>query len=112
MLGRVYKTVYLHSEAPAKPQAGDKCNGCGVCCAIAPCPAGILVSGRISGACVALAWHDETGNYRCELVAEPAKLPHWMRWTAPTAARLAQRFISAGSGCDCDYDPQREGHAA
>jgi hypothetical protein len=113
MLGKVYKTVYLHANAPAKPRAGTGCNGCGVCCAIAPCPVGILVSGRFSGACAALTWDDEAGNYRCGLLVAPTEhLPYSTRWLAPVAARVTHRLISAGSGCDCSFEPQRDANAA
>ncbi|HEY9027306.1 MAG TPA: hypothetical protein VIP05_23645 [Burkholderiaceae bacterium] len=84
-----------------KPAEAAPCNGCGVCCAAEPCPVGVLVSGRRSGACAALSWNDDAGLYRCGLVADPrAVLPRLPALLAPAVSRLARRWISAASGCD------------
>ena len=82
--------IRIHPLAPAKPTAGAHCNGCGVCCLSEPCPLGMLVSRRRSGACAALRWNDELARYRCGLV--DTKLP--------LVAALARRWIAAGRGCD------------
>ncbi|MBQ1761303.1 MAG: hypothetical protein IIZ92_00190 [Aquincola sp.] len=93
------RVFLLRSDAPAKPLPGQPCNGCGVCCAAEPCPAGMLVSRRRTGRCRALRWAGE--RYRCGLVTDPARhLPRTLRWLAPLLRRLALRWISAGSGCD------------
>ena len=42
--------VWLHAEAPPKPAEGAPCNGCGLCCLAEPCPLGVLVSRRRTGA--------------------------------------------------------------
>lgn len=78
------------------PAPGAACNGCGVCCAYAPCPAGMLLSRRRRGACTALLW--DGGRYRCGLLARPRRFVPWLpaRWTQ----RLAARWIAAGRGCD------------
>ena len=97
------QVIRLHPAAPAKPPEAAPCNGCGVCCAAEPCPVGVLVSGRRTGACRALSWHAETGLYRCGLVSDPRiALPHLPRALAPLVSRLARRWISAASGCDSD----------
>ena len=97
----MYEVIRLHVEAPVKPEPGAACNGCGVCCAAEPCPVGVLVSGRRSGACAALSWNDDIGLYRCGLVADPrAVLPRLPAALAPVMSRLARRWISAASGCD------------
>lgn len=92
---------------------GAPCNGCGVCCLIEPCPLGVLLSGRRSGACAALRWHDETARYRCGAMIEAKSvlqevLPRWLRTLAPALApvlgRLAGRWIAAGQGCDCSLE--------
>lgn len=104
------QVIHLHPQAPAKPAEGAACNGCGVCCASEPCPAGVLLSGRRVGACDALQWWPATGQgagsaagrYRCGLAADArAVLPLALRPAAPLLARLSLRMISAGSGCDC-----------
>ena len=71
----------------------------------APCPIGIVVSGRFHGRCRALVWHAEAAHYRCGVVDAPAlRTPRGLRWAAPLLARLARRYISAGSGCDCSLE--------
>ncbi|HEY4069905.1 MAG TPA: hypothetical protein VGM74_23550, partial [Burkholderiaceae bacterium] len=62
----------------------EPCNGCGVCCASAPCPLGVLASRRFTGACAALLWVDEARQYRCGLIARPADhLPRGLHWASP-----------------------------
>lgn len=105
------RVIHLHLQAPAKPAPGQACNGCGVCCATAPCPVGIVVSRRTTGACAALVWHEgaggDAGRYRCGLLsAAPASPAKPLAWVHALAAGAARRFISAGSGCDCDWEPQ------
>ena len=99
--------IHLHPQAPPKPAAGAACNGCGVCCAWQPCPLGVLVSGRRSGACDALRWDEAQGQYRCAMVSGPQAL--WPGLPATPAAwlqGLARRWIAAGAGCDCDADAE------
>ena len=92
--------ILLHLQAPPKPEPGRPCNGCGVCCAAAPCPLGIWLSRRRQGACVALSWSEEDGIYRCGALAEPAR---WLPWLPARAnAALARRWIAAAKGCDSD----------
>jgi len=105
----VYPVIRLHAAAPDKPAADEPCNGCGVCCASAPCPLGIVASRRLRGACVALLWIEDARRYRCGLIEEPAAhLPPGFRWAAPLLTRIARRYISAGSGCDCDLIVERQ----
>ena len=100
------RVVHLHPAAPSKPRIGAPCNGCGVCCAVAPCPLGVLVSRRTHGRCDALGWSEPDGRYRCRLVSEPeAHLPAVLQRVAPLVARVARRSISAGTGCDCAWQP-------
>ena len=95
------QVIRLHPAAPAKPAEAAPCNGCGVCCAAEPCPIGVLVSGRRSGACAALLWNDDGDLYRCGLVGAPGVvLPRLPAALAPVVSRLARRWISAASGCD------------
>jgi hypothetical protein len=82
--------IRIHPQAPAKPGVGAACNGCGVCCLAEPCPVGMLVSGRVRGACSALRWDDAARRYRCGLMAS----------SRPLLSRLATRWIAAGRGCD------------
>jgi hypothetical protein len=102
---QVYQVIQIHPAAPAKPESGAPCNGCGICCASEPCPVGALLSRRRSGACVALSWSPTDSIYRCGLVDDAAALlPAAWRGAAPLVARLAKRFIAAGVGCDCSLE--------
>lgn len=91
------KEVRLHAAAPDKPPVGAPCNGCGVCCAIAPCPLSRFLLGHRTGSpCPALRWED--ARYLCGLIAAPAGIARWL------PRRLVLRWIAAGSGCDCDAE--------
>ena len=102
--------IHLHRQAPQKPEWGQACNGCGVCCAYAPCPVGVVVSRRLNGACDALEWIEGEDRYRCGVLVDPGRYTglkaSWMR---PVLVRAARRMISAGSGCDCSLEPERQG---
>lgn len=104
-------TIHIEEGAPQKPELLAPCNGCGVCCLLEPCPLGVLLSGRRTGACRALRWHSETMFYRCGAITEPqkvlqTKMPAYLQWLAAPLAwllqRWARRLIAAGVGCDCD----------
>lgn len=95
------QTVELHSLAPAKPDYGANCNGCGVCCAAEPCPVAHVFLFQIRGKCRALLWQDEASRYVCGMVVSPDRyvrlIPHAMR------GRIGSFFasrIAAGAGCD------------
>lgn len=103
---RVYETlVWLHPEAPAKPAEGEPCNGCGLCCLAEPCPLGVLVSRRTTGACAALRWSDDAHRYVCGMVSDPGGVTGitWP-WAARWMAALARRWIASGVGCDAQLD--------
>lgn len=90
------RVIHLRADAPAKPPEGAACNGCGLCCAWAPCPAGIVVSRRWQGRCRALRW--DGGRYRCGLLSAPGRFVRLLPATWVRA--LAARWIAAGRGCD------------
>jgi len=90
--------IRIHADAPLKPALGAACNGCGVCCLAEPCPAGMLVSLKRSGACRALRWSDEAQRYRCGLMQDRAGVRTPWAW-------LARRLIASGAGCDSDAEP-------
>ena len=50
----IITTIAIHPLAPAQPQTGAPCNGCGVCCLAFPCPLGRVLSLRRLGRCSAL----------------------------------------------------------
>jgi hypothetical protein len=82
--------IRIHALAPPKPALGAACNGCGVCCLSEPCPVGMLISLRRTGACRALRWDEGAARYRCGLMAHRTLRPIVARW------------IAAGQGCDSD----------
>jgi hypothetical protein len=103
--------IYIESDAPRKPALGAPCNGCGVCCLMEPCPLGVLLSGRRSGACIALRWQPSGRYYRCGALTEASdvlreRLPVFVQFARPALvwllARLGRRWIAAGVGCDCE----------
>lgn len=106
-------TIHIHPLAPAKVALGAACNGCGVCCLFAPCPLGMVLSRRRTGACAALQWDATRTQYRCGAITAPqavlqASLPRGLRGLAPVLApalrRLGLRWIAAGTGCDSSLE--------
>jgi hypothetical protein len=89
------RTIWLHRDAPQKPEFGAPCNGCGVCCASEPCPLGVLLSWRRRGRCRLLRHEPAHSLYRCGLM--PAARAAWPR---PVLGALVARWIGAGLGCD------------
>lgn len=123
------KVILIQADASAKPVVGAPCNGCGVCCLAEPCPLGVLLSGRFTGSCDALVWQAPEGGepslaasvgaYRCGAVTNPehavrTRLPRGMQWCVPMLswglATFARRWISAGSGCDCNLSVSSSVH--
>jgi len=108
------RIVHIQAEAPAKPELGQPCNGCGLCCLSEPCPVGVLASRRRQGACAALRWSADSGRYVCgmldrpwqELGAERTWALDPGSWPNRALARLCRRWIAAGIGCDADLQVQ------
>jgi hypothetical protein len=105
----MHRVIHIHPAAPPKPAEGQPCNGCGVCCAAEPCPVGMVVSRRRTGACRALVWSDDASRYLCGLIAEPQRFVR-ATWLAGVVSRLARRFVAAGIGCDSDLEIDGTGH--
>lgn len=104
--------IWLQHSAPTKPMPGAPCNGCGVCCAAAPCPLSRLLLGHRHGACPALQWHTAGSRYGCGLLLAPR---HYLRWLPPLAQplfqRLARRYLAIGHGCDAYVEARPETEA-
>jgi hypothetical protein len=83
--------IHLHPEAPPKPPVGAACNGCGVCCALEPCPLGRLLSMKRHGRCRLLRWDDAARRYSGSALAG-----------SRLRRRLVARWIAAGRGCDAE----------
>lgn len=82
-----FRVIHLRPDAPVKPALGAACTGCGVCCALEPCPLGRLLSLKWRGQCRMLKW--QAGRYVCGAMEGP-------RWTTG----MVRRWIAAGHGCD------------
>jgi hypothetical protein len=94
--------ILLQPLAPPKPAEGAACNGCGVCCAVEPCPLGMVLSRRRSGACTALTWDAAQVRYLCGALAEPRR---WLPWLpARWAQALVRRWIASSRGCDAGLE--------
>ena len=104
-----WQVLHIHPAAPAKPAVGEACNGCGVCCLSAPCPLGMVLSGRCTGACAAVRWDASQARYLCGAIRQPADVvsPH-LRWAAPLLGRWAKRWVAAGIGCDAALEVDRQ----
>ena len=115
------RIIQIEPLAPAKPDLGEPCNGCGVCCLAEPCPLGMLLTGRRSGACELLRWAPDKGLYRCGALSEPAvvvasRLSPLLAGLTPVLARalpaIARRWIASGTGCDCSLGVVRPDEGA
>ena len=96
-----WQRVHWQPQAPAKPALGQPCNGCGLCCLAEPCPLGMLVSRRRTGACAALRWSDADRRYWCGMVADPGGVTGITHpWAVRALSALARRWIASGVGCD------------
>jgi len=106
------RIVLIQPAAPAKPALGAPCNGCGLCCLAEPCPLGMLLSRRRTGACVALRWSEAAQRYHCGAVADPGGVTGWRwSWALRGFSALARRWIAAGAGCDADLQAHAPGVA-
>ncbi len=95
------QVIWLHSQAPAKPDLGQACNGCGVCCAAEPCPLARLYLWQNRGSCRALLWSDQKQRYFCGLVLQPANYLRYLpNWLAPRFSAYAASRIAANTSCD------------
>ncbi|MBC3831738.1 hypothetical protein H8K33_09480 [Undibacterium amnicola] len=99
--GVQHEVIWLQSEAPLKPKAGQCCNGCGVCCAASPCPVSRLFLWQWRGSCRALEWHAQARQYRCGMLLRPAHylsvLPVFLE---PILRYWVRRSIAADVACD------------
>ena len=95
----MHHVIHIEPLAPPKPAEGAACNGCGVCCLVAPCPVGMLVSRRRRGPCDALVWGAAERRYLCGMLTEPE---HHFGWVGRLLRRAMRRWIAAGRGCDSD----------
>lgn len=101
------RLIAIHAAAPPKPAPGAPCNGCGVCCAAAPCPLSRVLLGHRDGACPALQWRAGDAHYVCGMATEPARFIGWLPQSLGAfAARRCARWIAAGRGCDSTLETE------
>ena len=95
------QTVELHHLAPAKPEYGARCNGCGMCCAAEPCPVAFFFLLQFKGRCRALLWQNDKNRYVCGMVVCPDQyvsvIPKRLR---ARAGRFFASRIATDYGCD------------
>ena len=96
------RVVMIHPDAPGYPGFGRSCNGCGLCCLAAPCPMGMLVTGKRKGPCDALVWSMSASEYRCGLILKPRDFVPVLPERLVRA--LVHRWIAAGAGCDAHLE--------
>ncbi len=95
------QVIWLHQLAPAKPAMGQACNGCGVCCALEPCPVAMVFLWQRTGRCRALEWHEDAAQYRCGMLLGPERyVPALPRFLRGVMRRMVGRWIAAGTACD------------
>jgi hypothetical protein len=100
-----YPTIEIHRAAPDKPEVGAPCNGCGVCCLVAPCPVSALLLKHRENACPALMWLDAESKYRCGMLIAPASNLRWLPgWLNRPFAFFVRRWLAIDIGCDCDVE--------
>lgn len=112
MLPADKQIIWLQKAAPLKPDEGQPCNGCGLCCAAMPCPLSRSLLGHRRDACPALQWHAADSVYRCGLIIRPDHYLRWLpRWAAGLFRRFARRYLAIDQGCDTDVDLEYHDHA-
>jgi len=100
-----YSIIQIHISAPAKPALGLPCNGCGVCCAAAPCPVSAFFLKHKEGACPALIWEKQEFKYRCGMVLAPSSSCHWLPAILDRyASMFMRRWIALDVGCDSEVE--------
>jgi len=93
--------IWLQQQAPVKPDVGQPCNGCGVCCAVEPCPVARVFLWQRTGRCCALVWDEAQQIYRCGMLIQPSSYLVWLpqRWQTWFGRRV-RRWIAADVACD------------
>lgn len=93
--------IHLHINAPRKPFEGEVCNGCGACCASAPCPVSLLFLRHRQGICPALEWAPDASRYWCGMVKRPSYHLSWLPQSLDAwFSKRVLRWIAANQACD------------
>ncbi len=78
---------FVIADMPQKPDRGLPCTGCGTCCQLETCEAGIIAFGT-DGLCPGLIW--QKGRYWCLLVKLEASAP---------VGKMIAEGLRVGHGC-------------
>ena len=106
--------IHIEPLAPAKPEFGAACNGCGICCLYQPCPLGMVLFQRRTGSCPALLWVTHDRQYRCGALVQPdvlarQALPVALGFLARPLSLVLRyagpRWIASARGCDSALEP-------
>jgi hypothetical protein len=88
-----------------KPEIGEPCNGCGLCCRIRVCGTGSFALGlverygeRVDGPCPAL--EQQGVSFTCGLVARPKYYMPANPRGVTVLREAVKLMIGAGAGCD------------
>lgn len=79
------------SALPPKPRFGEKCNGCGLCCAVQLCEVGELAFPDAQAPCPALKLAEDGSRTYCSLVVAEAR--------AGVTPPLIAIGLGIGKGC-------------
>lgn len=97
--------LQVRTEAPAKPNLGENCNGCGLCCIYTTCSIAKLLLWKFTGTCSALQWNAQNQRYECGLLTNSQDYI-FKRFPQIFHEKFLKIFIKnsikAGSGCDCE----------
>ena len=100
---RSEQVIWLRPHAPSKPEIGQACNGCGVCCAAEPCPVAHVFLWQRRGTCRALEWQEDLQLYRCGMLLRPTFYVRYLpQFLHAFMQKVIKRWIAAGTACDSD----------
>lgn len=83
---------------PKKPPEGQACNGCGLCCALQPCPIAVELLQAVERPCPALEFGD--GRFWCGLARTPSRYLDTPRAGDRPIGAMVRLELGIGEGCD------------
>jgi hypothetical protein len=86
----------MSEQTPVKPKFGDRCNGCGYCCAEEVCEVGVRFVGA-EAPCKLMRWRE--GRFFCGAVDIADSL-------GPLEGLMLRAKLAIGFGCDSQTDAE------